>query len=58
VALRNPYDLAVLPGTSEAIAAYADVPATLEALALALTGPAGGFPGTLPMRLDVPVQAA
>jgi beta-N-acetylhexosaminidase len=51
VALRNPYDLAVVaPPTAGAAAAYADVPATLEALADALTGRAG-WPGTLPMNL-------
>ena len=58
VALRNPYDLEVMRGTTESIAAYADVPATLAALAGTLTGAPGGFPGTLPMRLDVPVEAA
>jgi beta-N-acetylhexosaminidase len=58
VALRNPYDLDVLRGTSEAIAAYADVPATLEALADALVAGPGGFPGTLPMRPGLPVEAA
>lgn len=57
VALRNPYDLEVLPGTNEAIAAYADVPVTIEALAQAIAGP-GGFPGRLPMRLDAPVNVA
>jgi beta-N-acetylhexosaminidase len=57
VALRNPYDLDVLGGTSEAIAAYADVPATLQALADALVSGPGALPGTLPMRLDVPVPA-
>jgi beta-N-acetylhexosaminidase len=51
VALRNPYDLAILPATAERIAAYADVPATFEALADALTGRAG-WPGLLPIDLD------
>ena len=57
-ALRNPYDLEVLRGTTEAIAAYADVPATLEALGEALVGGPDRFPGTLPMRLDVAMEAA
>lgn len=57
VALRNPYDLEVLARTSEAIAAYADVPATFRALAEAI-GAAGGFPGSLPMRLAVPTEVA
>jgi len=57
VALRNPYDLEVLAGTDEAIAAYADVPVTLEALAAAITG-AGGFPGQLPMRLTAIAEVA
>lgn len=57
LALRNPYDLRVLDWSGEAIAAYADVPATLEALAEAITGRAG-FTGTLPMRLDAPAEAA
>jgi beta-N-acetylhexosaminidase len=51
IALRNPYDVAVLPRTDERIAAYADVPATHEALARALTGRAG-WPGRLPMVLS------
>ena len=50
VALRNPYDVAVLDGPAERIAAYADVPATLEAVAAALTGLAD-WPGRLPMDL-------
>jgi len=50
VALRNPYDLVQLARTAGAIAAYADVPATLEALAEALTGRIG-WPGRLPMHL-------
>lgn len=50
VALRNPYDLAVLPRTAAAAAAYADVPVALEALADALSGRAG-WPGTLPLEL-------
>ena len=50
VALRNPYDLAVLPRTAAAAAAYADVPVTLEALADAVCGRAG-WPGTLPIEL-------
>lgn len=57
VALRNPYDLEVLPRATEAIAAYADVPATLTALGRAIAQ-TGAFPGTLPMRLDAPVEAA
>jgi beta-N-acetylhexosaminidase len=51
VALRNPIDVAVLPRTDEQIAAYADVPPTLEALAQSLTGRAG-WPGRLPIDLD------
>jgi beta-N-acetylhexosaminidase len=50
VALRSPYDVAVLPRTDERVAAYADVPATLHALAEALTGQAG-WPGRLPIHL-------
>lgn len=56
VALRNPYDVAAIPGITGAVAAYADVPATFEALADALTGHAG-WPGHLPMSLDLPVAA-
>ncbi|MDQ3492714.1 MAG: hypothetical protein M3452_05585, partial [Chloroflexota bacterium] len=51
VALRNPHDLAALPRTTGAVAAYADVPQTLEALAAALTGH-GGWPGSLPIDLQ------
>jgi len=40
-----------------AIAASADVPATLRALAEALTGRAGS-PGSLPARLTVPADVA
>jgi beta-N-acetylhexosaminidase len=50
VALRNPYDLAALPATDEAVAAYADVPASIAALADALTGRAD-WPGRLPARI-------
>jgi len=57
VALRNPYDLARLAPTTGAIAAYADVPATLEALAEALIGRAG-WPGRLPVDLPDRVLAA
>jgi beta-N-acetylhexosaminidase len=57
VALRNPYDLVALAATTERIAAYSDVPATLAALADALTGRAG-FPGRQPMRFDVPAGVA
>ena len=57
VALRNPYDLAVLPAADEAIAAYADVPATVQALAEALTG-RSGFPGRLSARLTAPAEVA
>ena len=56
VALRNPYDLEVLPRATEAIAAYADVPATLTAVGRAIAQ-TGAFPGTLPMRLNAPVEA-
>jgi len=51
ISLRNPYDLAALPSTTGAAAAYADVPATLDALADALTGRAG-WPGSLPMDIE------
>ena len=57
VALRNPYDVAALAPTTGAVAAYADVPASLEALADALTGRAG-WPGTLPMSLSAAVPVA
>jgi len=57
VALRNPYDLEVLPAAAEAIATYADVPASLRALAEALTGRAG-FPGRLPANLALAKEAA
>lgn len=57
VALRNPYDLEILPGAAEAIATYADVPPSLLALAEALTGRAG-FPGRLPATLSVAEEAA
>jgi beta-N-acetylhexosaminidase len=53
VALRNPYDLEVLARTDEAIAAYADVPATFAALADALTG-RSSFVGRLPATLMAP----
>lgn len=56
IALRNPYDLAALPWTAGAAAAYADVPATLDALADALTGRAG-WPGVLPMDIGSEVAA-
>ncbi len=51
VALRNPHDLASLAQTTGAVAVYADVAQTLEALAEALTGRAG-WPGRLPIDLD------
>ncbi len=57
IALRNPYDLARLARTSGAIAAYADVPVTLEVLAEALTGRAD-WPGRLPMELAEPEVVA
>ena len=57
VALRNPYDVAALAPTTGAVAAYADVPASLEALVDALTGRAG-WPGTLPMSLSAAVPVA
>jgi beta-N-acetylhexosaminidase len=57
VALRSPYDLAVLADTDERIATYADVPATLQALGEALTGRAG-FPGRLPLRMNLSAEAA
>jgi len=56
IALRNPYDLAALPWTAGAAAAYADVPATLDALADALTGRAS-WPGVLPMDIGSEVAA-
>ncbi|HEX8939756.1 MAG TPA: glycoside hydrolase family 3 N-terminal domain-containing protein [Candidatus Limnocylindrales bacterium] len=69
VALRSPYDLVALPVAGPdglAVAAYADVPATLGAVADALTGvPASGedrFPGRIPMalpdRAEAPEEAA
>ncbi len=57
VALRNPYDVAALSPTTGAIATYADVPASLEALAEALAGRAG-WPGTLPMSWPPVAEAA
>lgn len=51
VVLRNPHDLDQLARTRAAVAAYADVPQTLEALADALVGLAG-WPGRLPIELD------
>ena len=56
VALRNPYDLVALAPTDAAVAAYADVPPTLDALADALTGRAG-WPGILPMELEPDLAA-
>ncbi len=50
VALRSPYDVVALARTTDAIAAYADVPVTLEALAEALIG-RRDLPGRLPMEL-------
>ncbi len=50
VALRNPHDLDQLARTTGAVAAYADVRPTLEALADALAGLAG-WPGRLPIDL-------
>jgi beta-N-acetylhexosaminidase len=55
VALRNPYDVACLPLTATAVGAYTDVPATLEAVAQALTEPTT-WPGRLP--LSMPPRAA
>ena len=49
VALRNPLDL-VLRGPSARVAAFADTPATIEALAACLTGRAR-FRGRMPVRL-------
>jgi hypothetical protein len=49
VALRNPLDL-TLPGPAARVAAYADTPATIRALAACLTGRAP-FRGRLPVRL-------
>ena len=57
VALRSPHDAVLLAPMTGAAAAYADVPASLEALADALTGRAG-WPGTLPVELPSGVPAA
>jgi hypothetical protein len=60
VALRNPLDL-VLPGPAARVAAYADTPATIEALAACLSGRApfrGRLPVHLPDRPPVPVETA
>jgi beta-N-acetylhexosaminidase len=51
VALRNPFDLVRLPRALGAIAAYGDVPATLDAVADALVRGHGAFTGRLPMHL-------
>ena len=51
VAMRSPWDCAALPRTDVAIATYADVPASIQALLEALTG-RGTFPGRLPIPLD------
>jgi len=51
VALRNPFDLVSFPAAAGAIAAYADVPATLDALIEALAAGPSAFRGRLPMDL-------
>lgn len=53
IALRGPADLAG-SGATTRIAVYADVPATLAALADALLAGAAAFPGQLPVRLEPP----
>lgn len=50
VALGGPYDLSLFPQASASIATYGDVPVSVEALALALTGRIP-FKGRLPVIL-------
>ena len=56
VAMRSPWDCAALPRTDVAIATYADVPASMQALLEALTGSAA-FPGRAPIPLERPQPA-
>ncbi len=62
VALRTPWDLAAYPGARTHVATYSILPESMEALAAALFGAAGGpaaaFPGRLPVRLELPVRSA
>jgi beta-N-acetylhexosaminidase len=55
VALRSPADLLLEPIPSTAIAAYADTPATADALAAALVEGAAAFRGRLPVPLVSPL---
>lgn len=55
VALRNPLDL-VAAGPTVRVAAYADTPATIDALADALMG-LGSMPGRLPVTLPPSVRS-
>ncbi len=50
VALGAPYDLSLFPDAPAAVATYGDVPASVKALALALSGRIP-FTGRLPVRL-------
>lgn len=53
VALHNPYDLMSFPEVKTYLAAYSDVPASLQAVAEVLCG--DGVPrGSLPVRLTLP----
>lgn len=54
IALRNPVDLELHPRPSVGIAAYADTPATIRALAAALVAGPTAFRGVLPLSTDVP----
>jgi beta-N-acetylhexosaminidase len=56
IALRSPTDLVLPPRPDLAIAAYADVPATIEALAAALLAGRSAFPGRLPVTLPGPAD--
>jgi len=57
LALHSPVDLAVGPPAETLIAAYADVPATCEAIADALLIGRKAFPGRLPMPLPTSALA-
>ena len=52
VALRSPADVALEPRPRAAVAAYCDVPATVDALADALMAGSAAFPGRLPVALE------
>jgi beta-N-acetylhexosaminidase len=58
VALRSPADLLLDPRPSTAVAAYADTPATADALAAALVEGPAAFRGRLPVPLETGREVA